>query len=73
MYHSHFDGPLILYDDMGTYDRVRYHPCIHQRIISKLGFGLKLLYQPGKLTYNGKVNTRATAQKSPKSLDLGLF
>ena len=48
MYHPHFDGPLILHDDMGTYVRVRHHPRIHQRIISKLDFGLRLLYQHEK-------------------------
>ncbi len=48
MYHPKFDGPLVLHDDMGTYDRVRYHPRIHQRIISKLDFGLRLLYQQEK-------------------------
>ncbi|MEZ0482975.1 hypothetical protein ACAW87_00385 [Fibrella sp. GW2-5] len=48
MYHPHFDGPLPLHDDMGTYDRVRSHPRIHQRIISKLNFGLRILYQQEK-------------------------
>ncbi len=48
MYHPYFDGPLVLQDDMGMHDRVRYHPRIHQRIISKLDFGLRLLYQQEK-------------------------
>lgn len=48
MYHPYFDGPLVLQDDMGTYDWVRYHPRIHQRIISKLDFGLRFLYQKEK-------------------------
>jgi Uma2 family endonuclease len=43
MYHPKFDGPLVLQDDMGT-----YAPRIHQRIISKLDFGLRLLYQQEK-------------------------
>ena len=38
----------MLHDDMGMYDRVRYHPRIHQRIISRLDFGLRLLYQHEK-------------------------
>ncbi|MBO0935001.1 hypothetical protein J2I47_00440 [Fibrella sp. HMF5335] len=40
MYHPYFDGPLLLHDDVGTYDRVRYHPRVHQRIIAKLMAGL---------------------------------
>ncbi len=43
MYHPDFDGPLMLHDDMGT-----YAPRVHQRIISKLDFGLRFLYQQEK-------------------------
>ena len=40
MYYPKFDGPLFLNDDMGT-----YAPRVHQRLISKLDFGLRQLYQ----------------------------
>ena len=49
MYHPKFDGPLFVHDDMGTYDRVRYHPRIHRRIISKLNSESRWLYQKDKL------------------------
>lgn len=40
MYHPEFDGVYVLREDMGT-----YAPRDHQRIISKLDFGLRWLYQ----------------------------
>ena len=43
MYHPHFDGPMILHDDMAT-----YAPRIHQRVIAKLTAGLGYLYYQEK-------------------------